>query len=242
MMNRTSLILLWLLVFIGYVQDSLSNSMTLTSIGFIAFNLLLLVTIGISSFLKKDKLIRNFLIIITIFIFSVILISYLVAIVLNVQSFTIGYLIYFLISLGLASLSVTLTFIITRPLFNNSSLFWYKELVITLYIVVFLVTHRLVVPSNTYVPAITYIVSIIIVVFLLLLSNILMNKLYKKSYLNFMSIVIILLIILAFLTFDIQVGFLWGTQIYLFVLLMNNLYRRHKEYIESDKLQKNIDN
>lgn len=238
MMNKTSLILLWLLVFIGYVQDFLSNSMTLTSIGFIAFNLLLLVTIGISSFLKRDKLIKKFLIIITILIFSVVLLSYLVAIVSSVQSFIIGYLIYFLISLGLASLSVTFAFIITRPLFNDSSLFWYKELVITLYAVVFLVTHRLDVPSNAYVPAISYIVSIFIVVFLLLLANILMNKFYKKNYLNFMSIVIVLLIILAFLTFDIQVVFLWGTQIYLFVLLMNNLHQRHKEYIGFDKLQK----
>lgn len=224
-MNRKNIILLWVLLFLGFVFDLFSGSKTILNYGFIGFNLLVLFFVGIQSVLIKDKLIKMILICVS----SLALLSavgvFILGLILNIDSFGLGFIIYGLFTLAIASSLTTLVFVLVNPIILKKENYGKRDLIIFFYVLFFLLTHLIKVPNNTEVPFMTYLVSILVVCILLTLIEYLAIKFLKLSSQLILSFIILILIVISRLGFEVQVIFLLPIQIYLIVSLAINIYK-----------------
>ncbi len=223
-MSKTNLVLLWILAFLGFVFDLLSGSNTFVRYGFIAFNLLFLLAVGIQCFFKKSKMIKLTLISISFLSLLSSVAILIIGLIFKMESFGLGIIVYGLFTLAFASGLTTLLFVLVKPIIIHKENIGRRDLIVFFYVLVFLLTHLLVVPNNTEVPKLTYLISILVVCFLLIVLEVLSYKFFKLPNQYFLSITIFILIIVSNLSFLIQVIFLWPLQIYVIVHLAITIF------------------
>ncbi len=227
-MSKTNLVLLWILAFLGFVFDLLTGSKTFVRYGFIGFNLLLLLAVGFQSIFKDSKRIKFALIWITLLLFLSSLVILVLGFIFKIDSFGLGLIVYALFTLSIASGLTTLVFLLVQPIITKKENIGRRDILVFLYILMFLLTHMLTVPKNVDVPLLTYFISIVVVCFLLVVLKYLAYKILKLSNQYFLSFIILLLIVISHLSFAIQVILLLPLQVFTIVLLAYNIVNSPK--------------
>jgi len=207
---------------IGVIYDLFKGNNNFASIGFIVFEILILLIYGIRYFIKNDKWLTR--------IFGVLLIVQLILIVImyismkfvieSNDTFGIGLIFYLQLAIFVASSLSYGLYRLLRPVFEKPEYQLYRGLLFCILVTVYIVTHLLIVPNNAYVPATTYILSIIIFVGLFGLIHFILYKVMNIKYEVVLFVYSIMLMIVQAMSFDIQLVLLYPLQI----LILGHLY------------------
>ncbi len=221
-MKKLTLYIMGLMMFALYINDVITER-TFLSLTIIVVNIGLLIIIFTRSLINSDRPIWIIIISLIVFVITFI-ISLLVFSIFNQRdNFTLGILFILLLYI-LAGLSIlAILYFAIGSIINNPQYIYERYILWAIYIFLFFITHTLNIPSNTNVPITTYIFSTLSLLIIYGILHFIVLKVLKQKSELMMLFITVILFIVYFMGFDVQLFLLIPSQIYLSALIIQNL-------------------
>ncbi len=220
-MKKLTIYMMGLMMFTLYIFDVITDR-TFLSFAIVVFNLGLLIIIFIRSFINNDRPIWIIIISLVIFVIMSIIFLLVYSNINYNDNFALGILLISLLYILVGLLMIAIFYFVIRSIINNPQHVYGRYILWGIYVLFFLITHTLKIPSNTYVPITTYIFSTLSLLIIYgVLHFIILRVLKQKSEIMMLFITVILFIV-YFAGFEVQLFLLIPTQIYLSALIIQN--------------------